>query len=249
MTSFLLKIIAIVTMACDHLGDALFVHLNILNYIGRIAFPIFAFQLTQGYMHTKNKKNYFLRLLLFALLSQIPFALFLQTFRNNGTYTLNIFFTLLLGFICILVYDFIVHFHEDSKKENQLITEKESYSLFNAYHLKKVIGVLAIFGIAYLGDVIHVDYGLWGILLIFSFYLFRTDKLAMITSFITLVVLKYGIWILQYGFQIEYVLLALFTISSVFFIGNYNEEKGKSVKYLFYLFYPIHLLLLYFIFR
>ena len=249
MTSFLLKIVAMITMTCDHLGDALFNHLNILNYIGRISFPIFAFQLTQGYLHTKNKGKYGIRLFLFALISQIPFALFIQMFNNDGSYKLNIFFTLLLGFICIYVYDFMLHFNQDPKRQNQLITEKESYSLFNSYYLKKLIAVIAVLCIAYLGDVIHVDYGLWGILIIFSFYLFRTDKLAMTLSFIVLVILKYGIWIIQYGFQIEYILLATFTMASLFFITKYNGKKGKNLKYLFYLFYPIHLLLLYFIFK
>ena len=54
MTSFKLKIIAIITMVCDHLGDALFSVVSPLNFIGRIAFPIFAFQISEGYIHTKN---------------------------------------------------------------------------------------------------------------------------------------------------------------------------------------------------
>lgn len=73
MTSFKLKIIAIITMVCDHFGDALFSVISPLNFIGRMAFPIFAFQLSEGYIHTKNIKRYLLRIFVFAIISQIPF--------------------------------------------------------------------------------------------------------------------------------------------------------------------------------
>ena len=62
MTSFSLKIIAIVAMFCDHFGDAFFGQFSFLNLIGRMAFPIFAFQISEGYTHTKNLRKYFLRL-------------------------------------------------------------------------------------------------------------------------------------------------------------------------------------------
>ena len=74
------------------------------NVIGRIAFPIFAFQITEGYIHTKNLKQYFLRLGIFALISQIPFMIFLNSIGINK-FTLNIFFTLILGLLCITIYD------------------------------------------------------------------------------------------------------------------------------------------------
>ena len=74
MTSFILKIIALVAMFCDHFGDAYLKHFSILNLIGRCAFPLFAFQISEGFVHTKNIKKYFFRLGIFALISQIPFS-------------------------------------------------------------------------------------------------------------------------------------------------------------------------------
>ena len=59
MTSFVLKIIAMITMCIDHVGNAYFHHATFMNLIGRIAFPIFAFQISEGYIHTKNLKKYF----------------------------------------------------------------------------------------------------------------------------------------------------------------------------------------------
>lgn len=95
MSAFVLKIIAIITMFIDHLGYAIYGRLSFFNYIGRIAFPIFAFQISEGYIYTKNLKKYLLRLFVFAIISQIPFLLFYSIFSKN--FALNIFFTLLLG--------------------------------------------------------------------------------------------------------------------------------------------------------
>ena len=83
MSSFILKLIAMVTMFIDHLGDTCFKQVTAMNVIGRIAFPIFAFQISEGYIHTKNLTKYFLRLFLFAFISQIPFMLFLSLFSDS----------------------------------------------------------------------------------------------------------------------------------------------------------------------
>ena len=108
MTSFTLKIIALITMFIDHLGYAIFNKFSFFNYIGRVAFPIFAFQISEGFHYTKNVKKYFARLLLFAMFSQIPFMLFLSIFSNN-IYKLNVFFTLFLGLFSIYIYDKIIN--------------------------------------------------------------------------------------------------------------------------------------------
>ena len=105
MSAFVLKIIAIVTMFIDHLGYA--VHngsFSSFNYIGRLAFPIFAFQISEGYIHTKNIKKYFLRLLLFAVISQLPFMIFNSILNIHKLY-LNTLFTLFLGLVSIYIYD------------------------------------------------------------------------------------------------------------------------------------------------
>ncbi len=144
MTSFVLKIIGILTMLCDHTGDAIIGHFSFLNLIGRIAFPIFAFQIVQGYMHTHNVKNYAFRLFSFACISQVPFMLFLSIFYD--TYYLNIFFTLLLGIICLYGYDKIKN---------------------------KYLGILFAILICIVAHFIQVDYGAYGVIIIFLFYIFN----------------------------------------------------------------------------
>lgn len=93
MTSFMLKIIAIITMFCDHLGYAIFEKFSFFNYIGRLAFPIFAFQISEGYAHTKSKKNYLMRLAMFAVVSQVPFTLFRTIFTRRFWIKYFLYFT------------------------------------------------------------------------------------------------------------------------------------------------------------
>lgn len=237
MTSFVLKIIAFISMFCDHFGDAFVGHLSFFNLIGRIAFPIFAFQISQAYIHTKNLKKYMLRLIIFAIISQIPFYLFVDKFILASTPGLNIFFTLLLGLVCIMTYDYF------SKRKNTELNFK-----FLGLELKKYVGLILVFFIAILGEILNVDYGLWGVLVIFTFYLFRENKLAMIISYITLCFIKYGTWIILYHFNIAYLSLCVATIFPIIFISLYSGKQGPKVKYLLYIFYPLHLLLLYLIF-
>lgn len=235
MTSFILKIIAMITMTIDHLGNSIFKHTTFMNVIGRIAFPIFAFQLTEGYAHTKNLKKYFLRLFLFALISQIPFMLFTSLFSKD--LTLNIFFTLFFGLLAIFIYDKICSCSFCfSKVEKLNFCIKQFIAIFPAI----LIGILAQVG--------NFDYGFWGIAIIFLFYLFRNDKTLMILSFIVACILKYSLTIWLYGYHYLYLFLCLGTMLPIIFICLYNKKQGKKVKYLLYFFYPVHLFILYIVF-
>ena len=236
MTSFLLKIIAMITMLIDHSGDAYFKRTTAMNFIGRIAFPIFAFQITEGYTHTKNLKKYFLRLFIFALLSQIPFWLFESTFTSN--FTLNIFFTLFFGLLAIFCYDKLVN-------SKFIVVKNEKINTI----LKIIFGILPaiIFGI--IAELAKFDYGFFGIAIIFIFYIFRNKKLTMSIIFILACIIKYFIEYLKYGNIIFYSLITTFTISSIIFILLYNGKQGKKIKYFLYAFYPVHLLILFLLFK
>ena len=94
-----LKIIALVSMTMDHIAYYLMEHgslmYDLMRTVGRMAFPIFAFLLVEGYGHTRSTRKYALSLLAFALISEIPWWLL------NHDNTHNVFFTLLLGLIAI----------------------------------------------------------------------------------------------------------------------------------------------------
>ena len=243
MTSFALKIIAIISMFCDHFGDAFIGHFSFLNSIGRIAFPIFAFQISEGFTHTKNMKKYFLRLGIFALVSQIPFSLFVHKFLGSSLFSLNVFFTLFLGLLSMYLYNYIIKlFNNTDENGNQFITK------FKTLHLDKILSIVIVLLLAYVAEILNTDYGFWGVIVIFVFYLFRDNKLAMALSFVTLCIIKYGIRVITGSADIVNILLGIFTALAILFISLYNGKQGKKIKYLLYFFYPIHLLLLYLFF-
>lgn len=215
MTSFVLKIIALITMLFDHVGYAIFNKFSFMNYIGRLSFPLFAFMITEGFTHTKNLRKYFYRLLIFAVISQIPYMLFISNFSN--VFTLNILFTLTLGLLAITVYD---------KSKN------------------KLLGFLFVIICATSADFLHLDYGWFGIAIIFVFYIFKDKKIYMNLFFIIATFINYFYNYIT-TFRIEYLFIILFCTLSLIPINLYNEKKGKNTKYFLYFFYPIHLIVLY----
>lgn len=236
MTSFVLKIIALITMFIDHISYPLYGGSIVLNSIGRVAFPIFAFQISEGFIHTKNIKKYLLRLGIFAIISQVPFQLFHFKFIDPNTIALNVFFTLFFGLLSICIFDYIKNCFKKMQNYNKNL------------HLDLIFGLICTVLIAIVAEFLNTDYGFWGVIVVFMFYFFKENKLAMIISFITLCIIKYGIQIIDYGFSIYYVIFCLCTILPIIFISLYKGKQGKKIKYLLYFFYPAHLLLLYLIF-
>lgn len=212
MSLFVLKIIGLITMFLDHyqfmIGGS-----EIFRIIGRVAFPIFAFTLSEGYVHTRNLKKYLLRIFCFAVGIQILFILF----EYGGI--VNIFFTLFFGLVAI----YILNLKKDLVKEPFM----------------KVIKVILIAGILYLAQVLQLDYGAYGILLIMIFNAFRNDKLKILMSFLALNMFNI---IFPNVFQI--IDTQIFSLISLIFIFMYNGEKGRSIRYFFYLFYPVHFFIL-----
>lgn len=208
-------------MFCDHFGDAVLGNTTFLNFIGRVAFPIFCFQIVQGYIHTHNIKKYILRLGLFAVISQVPFMLFYHVVFNS--FAINVIFTLLFGLLVILIYD----------KYN------------------KFVGVCSFLLFATIAQLLHFDYGFFGVFIIFMFYLLRNKKTSMSIVFILAVIVRYLIPLIQNGIPFSYLfsgnkysMLMYSTCLSLIPIFLYNGKKGKDAKYLFYIFYPVHLLIL-----
>lgn len=225
MNAFVLKIIAYFTMFIDHVGYIVFDgHSSWFNYVGRLAFPIFAFQISEGYIHTHDVKKYLLRLILFAFISQIPFLLFHSIINNE--LGLNVFFTLFLGLVAIIIYD----------KYNKFV------GVFSAI----IFGIIAHF--------LNSDYSFYGVGITFLFYVFNKNKCLLAISFIIATLMQYSYLILgyyNYGFEflknvfIIYLPYFICTIFSIIIILCYNKKKGPNTRYLFYLFYPLHMILIY----
>lgn len=204
LSTFALKMIAVISMAIDHTGAVLFPRYAILRIIGRLAFPIYAFLLVEGFFHTRDVKKYAIRLGLFALVSEVPFDLaFFRTPFYWGHQ--NIFFTLFLGILAILFVE---------KQKNNFL------------------GFILLFTGGFVAEFLHTDYGAFGILTIAIYYVFRKKDILKTVSIALSNILLAG------GIQ-AYAALSMIPILF------YNGKKGPSLKYLFYGFYPLHLLILY----
>lgn len=213
MTVFIIKIIACITMVLDHIKYICEPTTNFATmYLGRMSFPLFAFLLTEGYVHTSNLKKYFSRLIIFGIISQIPFMIF-RTYVGEWL-MLNIMFTLLLGLLAILVFD---------KFEN------------------KYLSIPFVCIIVYCGKLFRVDYGWFGVLVIFLLYLFRNHKVLLTISYVGVILIYYY---LLNCLNLKYIFSIIFTIAPIFIILLYNGKEGKKLKYFYYWFYPVHMIIL-----
>lgn len=223
MNSSQIKLIAIIAMLIDHTGMALFPNVIWFRVIGRLAFPIFAYFITEGYFKTRDLKKYMIRLGLFAVISQYPYYL-----HRNNLLDLNIFFTLLLGLIAIKEHD----------KSNN-------------------IRIIWCYGL--IAQALNTDYGLYGVFTIYIFYKYRNDFKTLVKKQVALNFYFLGVSsilcltnglnntgtsLLNDIFQIGMQALSLF---SLLIIKQYNGERGCNLKYIFYGFYPIHLIVLHII--
>ncbi len=225
-TSFDLKMIALVTMLIDHIGAVFFHEIVILRIIGRISFPLFAFLLAEGFFHTKDRKKYLYRVLIFALISEIPFdmAFYDSYFYLDHT---NVLFTFFISLLFLYIID-----------------EKKVFANecpLNFLH-KTMWQVALIFAFAFL-VVLRTDYSVEGLFMILAFYYLR-DNLKWKLIIVSLINIAMGCLGWYYlGFSLL-AISQMFAVLSIFFILMYNGEKGRSMKYLFYVFYPAHLLIL-----
>lgn len=223
MSAFILKIVACCSMFIDHIGYVIMGGPSFFNYIGRFAFPIFAFQISEGFVHTKNLRKYMLRLFIFALISQIPFMLFSSLISND--LSLNVIFTLILGLLAIF--------------------------FFNSNKIWGSILAILLGFIAQFLHCDYGFYGV-AITLFFYIFRNNKIKMACSFCLLTiayygietLTFMSYGIDVLKAAFA-YYLPYTIFTLFSIIFILFYNKKKGVNTKYLLYLFYPFHLLFIY----
>ena len=267
MSTFVIKIIAMFTMFCDHLSRAIYGagHTTFLNYIGRFAFLLFCFQLVLGYKKTKSLKKYLFRLLLVAIISQVPYSLF---FENVGcSRKLNVDFTLFLGLLSIS----IINFHKD--KNNKITFRDNDYNFLKLNSLKSVLILifkcLLIITICCLinnsKNIIGygIEYNYMAILFMISIYLFypfnnKYDIKKILLYVLSVIIFAYIESQMWFGLQsfslptfatsrhlIIYICVYIFSIIGGLIPLLYNGKKGRSIKWTTYLFYPVHLIILY----
>lgn len=226
MTVFVLKIIAMISMILDHLKYAIPLTKGFATlYLGRIAFPIFAFLISEGFVHTHSRPKYMIRMLVFAIISQLPFHLFAHNLIHSKA-ILNVMFTFEIALCGLCIIDLF-------KKQNGL------FKLLD--YIITVVSLMIILVIAYF---IHPDYTWYGVSCVWIFYIFRKSKILTTLGYIVLDIIYY--LSLGFGFKEDYKVI-LFSLIPIVFILFYNGKQGRKLKYFFYVFYPVHLLILYFI--
>ncbi len=221
-----LKLIAVVTMLIDHFAAGVYVYLynsgylfergmaehtvtiyTVLRNIGRFAFPIFCFLLVEGFFYTRSRWKYLRNLVIFGLVSEVPFDLLLM--GGIGLRGQNVFFTLVLGFGAVWLVETV----------RNKFNEK--------WFLSMLIQFVIAGGACLMAELLHTDYSYNGVCLILIFYFFRQQRLlACVIGYLL--------------FTFEPWCFTAF-VAILFYSGN----RGISLKYFFYAFYPAHLLLLY----
>lgn len=218
-SSFALKVVAIVGMTLNHGCYIFFPYLppgvlSALFMFGGVTFPVMAFLLVEGYRYTSNVKRYASRLLVFALVSQVPYALFLS-------HNLNVLFTLLLGLAGLYLYD----------------TMKQR-------------GVFWLLFAALVATSALCDWGVFGPLMILMMRVI-SDRRQRVAYPILLPILGEGLPALSRYLEaldplkLPFVLYPLVGCTlAIPLLLAYNGSRGKPMKWLFYAYYPLHILVL-----
>jgi len=236
LNAFQLKTLAIIGMVLNHMVLAWWpimpTWLAVPFYAaGGLTFPILAFFVVEGYKHTSNLKRYMLRILVFGIIAAAfhPFVF--------EAIILNIMFTILVGLICLVMYD---------RMKNRVLF----------WILFVIICLLTSFPVPF-------DWGTVGIIMILLFHTMRNEKVRRIipvviggtVMFFGSLIGVLAAWFLQFIDlpEAESADLTLMLVSLSFIIGcafaalfliNYSGERGRSMKWLFYIVYPLHLAIL-----
>lgn len=232
VSSFTLHILAMTFMLCDHMWAMLFPAEEWLTCIGRIAYPIFAFMIAEGYRRTHDLKRYMLRMLLWACLSEIPFNL-----MYGGSivypYHQNVLWTFLISLMLIFVIE-------------------KCRSRFKAVPAALPSAGLAAAGFI-LGYAAMTDYYGVGVLTVLVFYFFRgQDWKSRIGQLLCLYILNvkllggYYYAFRLFGHEVEFVQqgFALLALIPIWLYRGRQGVHNKAFQYFCYAFYPLHIVVL-----
>ncbi len=232
MTSMTLHVMAMAFMLCDHMWWTVVTGNDWMTCVGRIAFPIFAFMIAQGYSYTRNLKKYVLRLTAFAIISEIPFDLMVAG---------SLIFPLHQNVLCtFLISILVIYLFEKAKKLDKIWLQIPAFA-----------GCLLIGYV--LGLVSFADYGYAGVFTVLVFYIFRKRNWQnflgqlLLLAYINMVLLGDNGFDLVIWGHTCFVPLQTFALLALIPIWLYRGKQGphsKALQYLYYSFYPAHLLIL-----
>lgn len=208
-----LKLIALLAMTVDHMGEILFPQIILLRIIGRLAYPIFAFMISEGCFYTKHKYRYFFEVLGIGALCQIVY------FVVFGSLYMNIMIVFAFSILII----FAIQKAIDTKNAGIMVL---ALSLIGLAFFLSVILPRYVKGLQF-------DYGFVGIILPVAVYLIPRFRLKLVVFAAGLVVLAI----------LNNPAVQLWSLLSLPLLMLYNGERGKlKIKHFFYIYYPAHML-------
>ncbi len=216
-----LKGIALIAMTCDHIGKQLCPQYILLQIVGRLAFPIFAFMIAEGCRYTSRRRQYLTSMAKMALLCQAVY------FLAEGSLYQCILVTFSLSIL--LVYS-----------ADNAMRKKDVFSWFVFGVLLFWVWFLCVIFPGLLADLLPgtdfaVDYGVWGVLLPLLVYIGKTKAQRILLAALALLLLGSSMQGIQW-----------YGLAAVPFLMFYNGERGGlNLKRFFYLYYPLHLLGIY----
>ena len=216
LSSFALKFIALTCMCIDHMGLALFPSVSAFRCVGRLAFPLYCFLLSQGYAHTRDIRAYARRLLLLAFLSEIPFDLLIFGRVASGVEQ-NVVFSLLLGLLALYAAD--------------------------SLRGRRLACILALTALCAAAMILRVSYGWLGVALCLGFHFAREHRFKQALCSALLCGL-YALSLLLSGVERSWALLSLYATGASLLILLYNGKRGlhaPALTFLFYAAYPLHI--------
>lgn len=177
----LLKIIALVTMFVDHLGMLYFPEEMAFRTIGRIAFPIFAYQVALGFKMTSSRVKYGLRLFSFACIAQIPYLWFNPEVQFEFG-NLNVMFTFFFALLALQCFEQGKHFFSRAVAETKKISS--GFTALGLWLL--MISIMVMPEVTRIKYGHGVEYGMNGILFVFLFYFLGRQKLPLLLGYVGL---------------------------------------------------------------
>lgn len=235
MSSFVLKLIAAVTMFIDHMGLILFPGQMIFRVIGRLAFPLYAYCIAEGFRYTRNRWHYFLRIFILGAVCQIVYAFV------DDHLLLGILISFSIAIVIMALCDSVKScLRGETSRLNRLIGKltRKSLSPDADRILSTVLACTSIILAFVLCMAVDVDYGFFGIMLpvLTSFFDDRGQRFVIFSTALLALCID-----MTAGFTIQY-----WSLLTIPIIALYNGKPGRyRLKNFFYIFYPLHLVVLY----
>jgi hypothetical protein len=235
LSSNQLKLIALIAMTLDHIGKQLLPQYPILQIIGRLAFPIFAYMIAEGCKYTRNRKRYFATIFIAGLLCQIVYYIAMESLY------LCVLITFSLSILIIFAIDYAI---EPIREWHNMVKHYGAYKNIMIIVARCILPIVLICAVVYaceeLPDILwrkyfDIDYGIWGVLMPVVIYYGKGKLSKLVLSAIMITLLAMSIEGIQW-----YSLFALIPLLL------YNGRRGKlNMKNLFYVYYPLHLVVIY----